>query len=443
MTAQLRITYADGRSEDRTFSPGSYVAGREAGDIVLRDPNTSGRHAQLDVQVGRVTITDLGSTNGTYDGQGQRLTGPYTMVADYPVRLGMTTITLLPPKLTAKGTMVMQQPVGGSAGGQYAPPNTAPYMPPQQPQQSYGPQPPAGGYGQPPQQQQQPSYGQPPAPYGQSPAANPYGSQPGPAAYAQPPAAAPYAEPPAANPYGQPPQGYGQPQGVAQFGQPGGPSYPGAAPGASPSYPGAVPGASYPGAVPGAPYPGAMGAATYPSGGVPGILATIAITPGSEALWGARALGFIIDSCLVTALMVVLGIGFTLVSGLIAGATTVAAATPQEAGAAVDMFMSQWCAMFAILPVAMLSIGGYNRVYLVSKRGYSIGQGIMKLKVVDGSGGLLSLGSAALRFLAQFALSFVPLAGILDVLWPLWDPRRQTLHDKAIGAFVISDPLRK
>ena len=26
---------------------------------------------------------------------------------------------------------------------------------------------------------------------------------------------------------------------------------------------------------------------------------------------------------------------------------------------------------------------------------------------------------------------------LLDVLWPLWDEQKQTLHDKAAGTFVI------
>ena len=438
MTAQLRITYADGRTEERTLPPGSYIAGREAGDIVLRDPNTSGRHAQIDVQMGQVTITDLGSTNGTYDGQGQRLTGPYTMMPDYPVRLGMTTLTVLPPQKTAAGTVVMQQQPG--MPGAYAPPNTAPYAQPgaSQPAQQYGQpaygQAPTGGYGQ----QPQPSYGQPPqpgAPYGQPP-------QPG----------APYGQPPQPGaPYGQPPRPgaqYGQASQPGAFGQA---SQPGAY--GQPPQPGAYgqpPAGAY-GQPPGAPYgqpPGGYaqpGGASYPGGAsFPGVVATLAITPGGEALWGARALGFLIDSCFVAAVMVVLGIAFTLVSSLIAGATTLAApATPDEAGAAVGLFISQYCAFLAIFPIAALSVGAYNRVYLVSKRGYSIGQGAMKLKVVDANGALLPLGPAALRLLAQVGLSMVPLAGVLDLLWPLWDPRHQTLHDKATGAFVIPDPLRK
>jgi len=28
---------------------------------------------------------------------------------------------------------------------------------------------------------------------------------------------------------------------------------------------------------------------------------------------------------------------------------------------------------------------------------------------------------------------------LLNVLWPLWDPQKQTLHDKAAGTIVVVD----
>ena len=93
MTAQIKITYSDGRVEERTLPPGTYLAGREQGDIVLRDPNTSGRHAQIDVQFGRVTMTDLGSTNGTYVGT-TRITQPTTLTLGSQVRIGKTILEL-------------------------------------------------------------------------------------------------------------------------------------------------------------------------------------------------------------------------------------------------------------------------------------------------------------------------------------------------------------
>ena len=45
-----------------------------------------------------------------------------------------------------------------------------------------------------------------------------------------------------------------------------------------------------------------------------------------------------------------------------------------------------------------------------------------------------------IRLLAQAGLGFIPLLGALDLLWPLWDVQRQTLHDKAVGSFVINNP---
>ena len=38
-------------------------------------------------------------------------------------------------------------------------------------------------------------------------------------------------------------------------------------------------------------------------------------------------------------------------------------------------------------------------------------------------------------FLWLMVWSALPL--ILDSLWPLWDPKRQTLHDKAAGSVVV------
>jgi uncharacterized RDD family membrane protein YckC len=98
------------------------------------------------------------------------------------------------------------------------------------------------------------------------------------------------------------------------------------------------------------------------------------------------------------------------------------------------------CCLLAVFPVATLLVGLYNRVYLVSQRGFSVGQGIVKVKVVDANGQLLSQGTAFIRLLAQAGLGFIPILGILDLLWPLWDLQRQTLHDKAVGSFVINNP---
>ncbi len=98
--------------------------------------------------------------------------------------------------------------------------------------------------------------------------------------------------------------------------------------------------------------------------------------------------------------------------------------------------------MLALIPVASLGVGIYNKVYLISQRGYSIGQGVMKIKIVDGQGNKLTTGTAFIRLLAQVGLGIVPLGSFLDLLWPLWDDQRQTLHDKAVGGFAVNDTSR-
>jgi uncharacterized RDD family membrane protein YckC len=153
------------------------------------------------------------------------------------------------------------------------------------------------------------------------------------------------------------------------------------------------------------------------------------------ATWGQRALGYLIDYAIV---MVVMGILYALAAGLLTGAATLSSAASPDAAAGI---MSSGCCLAAVLvPASMLLVGLFNRVYLVSKRGASIGQGVMNLRVVDAQGNLLSMGTALLRLLVHVLLASLQLGAVIDLLWPLWDDRRQTLHDKAVNCFVIHVP---
>jgi hypothetical protein len=197
MSYTLEIRYADRPPETRTFEQPVVILGREQGDIALRDPQVSGRHAELRWDGTSLTFRDLGSSNGSFDASGQRLMAPKVMVVDQPVRLGGACMIVLKSVVAAAtaagGTMMMPaMPKGGFGQPPGAPPPGAP-----------------PSYGQPPGAP--PSYGQPPgAPpsYGQPPGAPPsYGQPPGaPPSYGQPPGAPPsYGQPPGAPPsYGQP-----------------------------------------------------------------------------------------------------------------------------------------------------------------------------------------------------------------------------------------------
>src|SRR5579864_565003 len=100
------------------------------------------------------------------------------------------------------------------------------------------------------------------------------------------------------------------------------------------------------------------------------------LPPGATyAVWADRVVGYLIDSLLVAAGMAVL---YLVVGGLFA----------MLASAGSSAASGMCCMMIVLFPLATLLVGVYNRVYLVAQRGASIGQGVMKLKVVDGNGNL-------------------------------------------------------
>jgi len=146
-------------------------------------------------------------------------------------------------------------------------------------------------------------------------------------------------------------------------------------------------------------------------------------------------IGYLIDSLLVSVVLAVLLIlAVTVFGGLIGLGGNLRWEGLEGLGA------TGCSCLFSLLPLAILLIGLWNKVYLVAQRGYSVGQGVVKIKVVDAQGQLLSQGTALIRLLAHVGLSFLPFGGVIDLLWPLWDDRRQTLHDKAVACYVINNP---
>jgi uncharacterized RDD family membrane protein YckC len=80
--------------------------------------------------------------------------------------------------------------------------------------------------------------------------------------------------------------------------------------------------------------------------------------------------------------------------------------------------------------------------------GQTLGKKALRIRVVDAvTAGPISARQAIVRWLARFVL-WVPLplltlgiglcVALLDALWPLWDDRRQALHDKLAGTMVVT-----
>jgi uncharacterized RDD family membrane protein YckC len=153
--------------------------------------------------------------------------------------------------------------------------------------------------------------------------------------------------------------------------------------------------------------------------------------PMRYAEWGDRVVAALIDGGINIAIMIVLFIVFGVLAGI--GGAVGGDNNPLPGGI--------FCLGMLITFVSVFGFGLYNKVFLVSKRGASIGQNIQKLKVVDAMGNIPSIGTLILRLLVQTGLGIIPMVGwllvILDLLFPLWDDKKQTIHDKAASTFVI------
>lgn len=94
MTATLVIREGEGAGSEHPLD-GEVVLGRERGsaDLVLDDPGVSRRHAALRSEGGRITVTDLGSSNGTY-ANGERISGEVELADGDEVQVGGAVITV-------------------------------------------------------------------------------------------------------------------------------------------------------------------------------------------------------------------------------------------------------------------------------------------------------------------------------------------------------------
>lgn len=160
-------------------------------------------------------------------------------------------------------------------------------------------------------------------------------------------------------------------------------------------------------------------------------------TPGPAldyAQWPTRALGYLVDGLLVLAVMAA-----ALLPGLLLFGFMESAGHGLRSEGMRSLGGPGLCLLSGLIPLAAIAIGIYNKVCLVAQRGASVGQGVVKIKVVDARGKRLSLGTAFVRFLVHVGIGFLPLGSVVDLLWPLWDERRQTLHDKAVSCYVVNN----
>ena len=94
---RVSLAYLSGPQSSTVKVLDSYrtIIGREEGDVITRDPETSRRHATLDIHSdGTVWLTDLGSTNGTFV-DGIQIFGTIQLVDRQEFTCGKSTFMLL------------------------------------------------------------------------------------------------------------------------------------------------------------------------------------------------------------------------------------------------------------------------------------------------------------------------------------------------------------
>jgi uncharacterized RDD family membrane protein YckC len=84
-----------------------------------------------------------------------------------------------------------------------------------------------------------------------------------------------------------------------------------------------------------------------------------------------------------------------------------------------------------------VGVGYY--VYFHGKSGQTVGKKIVGIRVVGAQDGqAIGYSRAAGRYLVQIPISLLICIGpFLNYLWPLWDQRKQTWHDKAARSVVV------
>lgn len=150
------------------------------------------------------------------------------------------------------------------------------------------------------------------------------------------------------------------------------------------------------------------------------------------ASWGKRVGAAIIDALVIAIpsylLMAIIGVGAA--SGVETDPVT-GEITSGGGGFIATMLIS--VALIAAIAIA------YQVYFNGNERGQTLGKMALGIQVRDeATGGPIGYGKAFLRWLVTWALGFLCGIGqIIDLLFPLWDDKRQTLHDKAVSSLVI------
>ena len=154
--------------------------------------------------------------------------------------------------------------------------------------------------------------------------------------------------------------------------------------------------------------------------------ARAATAPPPLASWWARAGAIVIDSLLMSIVLVVAVVCFV-----------VAFVRRDEGEPAGPLWALSVFFFIAYLVIPFL----YFSILNGNERGQTLGKRVAGIRVLRMDGSPLGIGRALGRYAFVFFLgvlgSFLIPAWLVDYLWPLWDKRNQALHDKVVDSVVV------
>ncbi len=118
---RIQILASDKTTTSVPFKRGGMLIGRDQHcDIVLDDTQASRSHARIEFDGVRYTVTDLGSTNGTFHENVKILPGiAEEWVPEKPIRIGSTYLRLI--RADSQGSLAAQPVIPGIAAGRRSP----------------------------------------------------------------------------------------------------------------------------------------------------------------------------------------------------------------------------------------------------------------------------------------------------------------------------------
>jgi uncharacterized RDD family membrane protein YckC len=138
------------------------------------------------------------------------------------------------------------------------------------------------------------------------------------------------------------------------------------------------------------------------------------------ASWGRRLGAYLLD-VLVIAVPLIAIIGVALAAG-----------SPE------DENDSSWTAVAIAYLLTIVVPFVYFTLMHGRESGQTLGKKWLGIRVVDGSSGnSIGYGRAFGRYAISFVFGLFVIPSILDYLWPLWDQKKQALHDKVVGSIVV------